>query len=75
MKRIWLKQYPKGVPHDISIPHSSIPEEFKKCIQKFSNHKAFENFGQTMSFKQWDQLSDDFASFLQNHCGLKKESV
>lgn len=72
MERIWLKSYPKNIPHDINIRHSSIYEQFKEYSRKFNNKTAFENYGQTISFQNWRDQAGAWASFLHHRCKLKK---
>ena len=72
-ERIWLKNYPKGIPADIeSNPYQSLVELLEEDMQKYSSAPAFENMGKILSYAQIDKLSQDFAAFLQNHTQLKK---
>ena len=42
MERIWLKQYPAGVPADIDVTqYSSLVELLEESFAKFSDRKAF----------------------------------
>lgn len=72
MEKIWLKHYPDNIPENISIGSNSINELIAKSVKKYSNQIAFTNFGHDLTFSELDQLSDDFASYLQNHLNLKK---
>lgn len=73
MQKVWLKNYPKGVPHEINTDsYASVNELFEEACRKFSDRSAFVNMGAAISFSELDQLATDFASFLQNHVGLKK---
>ena len=74
MERIWLQHYPFKIPHDIQNITSPILYDFKKCFKKYSHQTAFENYGEKISFKKWDEHSDAWASYLKNHCCLKKGS-
>ncbi len=72
-KKIWLENYPKGVPHEINCDEYLCVRDMVE--EKFSVYKdcmAFSNFGCDISFEDVDILSRKFASFLQNHLGLKK---
>jgi long-chain acyl-CoA synthetase len=65
--RIWLKNYPAGVPAEIDADSfSSIPDLLDKTVAKFSDKPAFHNLGHTLSFAALERLSRDFAAFLQN---------
>ncbi|MEQ8476423.1 AMP-binding protein [Fulvivirga sp.] len=69
----WIKRYPKGIPADIEeLKHNSLVEMFEECFEKYSNQDAFENMGKALTFSQVDELSLNFASYLQNNCKLKK---
>jgi long-chain acyl-CoA synthetase len=42
MERIWLKQYPAGVPADIDVTqYSSLVELLEESFAKFADRKAF----------------------------------
>lgn len=69
----WIKRYPKGIPAEIEeLKHNSLVEMFEECFEKYSNQDAFENMGKALTFSQVDELSLNFASYLQNNCKLKK---
>ena len=72
MEKNWLKSYPKNIPENIQIRHSSIIEAFKACIQKYKYQTAFESYGCKMSFKEWEEKSSDWSFYLKNFCHLKK---
>ena len=73
MEKIWLKKYPKTVPHVIDIEeYSNILEVMDESVRKFRNKIAFKNFGVAITYHDLDVLSGQFASFLQNDLGLKK---
>lgn len=72
MQKPWLKNYPKGVPEEISLgKYPSIPSILEEVFDKFKERPAFSNFGTTLSFGQIDELSKNFAGYLQS-LGLKK---
>ena len=73
MEKIWLKKYPKVVPHVIETDeYSNILEVFDESVRKFRNKIAFKNFGTALTYHDLDVLSGQFASYLQNDLGLKK---
>ena len=72
MERIWQKNYPQGVPFEIdSSAYNSIPELISDTCKKFKDKTSFINMGSELSFSELDELSSDFASFLQQK-GLQK---
>ena len=72
-ERIWLKEYPKGVPHDVDTRlYASIVELADSACRRFADRTAFEMAGARLSYADVEALSRDFASFLQHKAGLKK---
>ncbi len=68
----WFKHYPKGTPHEINLyDYTSLVDLFEKSCAKYSNRVAFVNMGKEMTFKEVDELSRNFAAYLQS-LGLKK---
>ena len=71
MDRIWLKNYPAGIPADIDADQfDSIPALLDKIFGKFADRPAYHNLGRTISYAELDQLSRDFAAFLQSLPGM-----
>ena len=71
--RIWLKSYPAGVPAEIDADHyRSIPDLFAQIVGKFADRPAFHNLGRMLSYAELDELSRDFAAFLQGLPGMGK---
>jgi long-chain acyl-CoA synthetase len=72
-ERIWLNEYPKGVPADVDVSAcGSIADLVEKSCQRFGDAPAFDNFGVTLSYDAVDRLSQDFASYLQHVLGLNR---
>ena len=71
--RIWLEQYPKGVPADIDLSaFTSIVDLIEQSCARYRDRPAFENLGVTLSYGELDRLSRDFASYLQHVIGLNR---
>lgn len=69
----WLKQYPKEVPHTISIDkYRSILDLFQQTVSRFSNNNAYINMDVAMTFKELDEKSNHFAAYIQNQLNMKK---
>ena len=69
----WLDQYPEGIPHEIDPEkYRSLVELFDDCFSKFSSRPAFENMGKILTYAEVDELSSQFAYFLQNDLKLEK---
>lgn len=72
VEKIWLKNYQKGVPHDIDpTVFSSLVDLFDTSCRQHNHHIAYANMGCELSFSALDTLSANFAAFLQG-LGLKK---
>jgi len=64
--RIWLEEYPKGVPADVDTgAYASVAELVERSCERFRDTPAFENMGVTLSYGDVDRLSQDFAAYLQ----------
>jgi len=72
MERIWLKEYPPGVPHDIDVhQYPSLKEMIEDSLERHADHDAYIQMGRHITFREVDQLSTAFGAWLQ-HKGLKK---
>jgi long-chain acyl-CoA synthetase len=71
--RIWLKQYPAGVPTDIDPDqYASIPEMFEEACAAYGHLPAYTNMGATLTYAQLDALSRAFAAWLQRKSELAR---
>src|SRR5882724_5563515 len=65
MERIWLKQYPAGVPSDIDVTqYSSLVELLEESFAKFSDRKAFICMDKSISYRDLDEMSLVLAAYL-----------
>ncbi len=72
MEKVWLQHYPPGVPADIDInAYQSLIQLFEDSFAKFADRTAFVCMDRKLSYRELDQLSQQFAGFLQAQ-GLKK---
>ncbi len=72
MDRIWLKNYPKGVPAEIDWKqYSSLVQLLEEAFAKYRERNAYVGFGKTVTFGEIDELSRRFAAWLQSK-GLAK---
>ncbi|MDZ4348640.1 MAG: AMP-binding protein [Xanthomonadaceae bacterium] len=72
-ERPWLRNYPEGVPAEIDFGHyTSIVSVFETAVEQYGDKPAFSNFGKTITYRQFDELSGRFASYLLNELKLKK---
>ena len=72
-EKVWLKSYPPHVPATIDDkPYSSIADLFTQAARKYADRGAFSNLGLTITYRELDRLSDQFATFLQGLPGMQK---
>ena len=72
MERIWLKQYPAGVPADIDpTQYSSLVELLEESFRKFADRRAFICMDKAISYRELDEMSTALAAYLQS-LGLQK---
>ncbi len=75
-ERIWLKNYPEGIAHDINIDkYDSLIDFIDGNLKKFKNNDAFtcliKNNQKTLTYGELDEKVDQMAAYLQS-IGLKK---
>lgn len=69
----WFKFYPEGVEPEVNVTaYSSVVNLFEESVKKFGDSIAYECMGKTMTFKEVDRLSKNFAAYLQNELKMKK---
>ncbi len=74
MQKIWLKHYQPGVPSEINPQeYLSLVDLFLQSCKQFKNKTAYTNMGVRLSYEDLDQLSQHFATYLQQ-LGLRKGS-
>ena len=73
MEKVWLKNYPEGVPENIDTnEYKSLADLFDRSIASFKHLPAYTNLGRSISFEELDELSRDFGAYLTNKAGLVK---
>lgn len=69
----WLKSYPSGVPELINPEqYRSVVEIIDESCARFADGAAFTSMGRTITYTDYERLSREFASYLQNAAHLKK---
>ncbi|MGL4263684.1 MAG: long-chain fatty acid--CoA ligase [Afipia sp.] len=72
MERIWLKQYPAGVPADIDVnQYPSLVELLEESFRKFADRKSFICMDKSITYRDLDEMSAAMGAYLQSK-GLKK---
>ena len=74
VEKPWLKSYPPGVPAEANVDEfANIREILEVSCARFASLPAYTCMGATIDYAELDRLSREFASWLQNIAGLKKD--
>ncbi|HWK85186.1 MAG TPA: long-chain-fatty-acid--CoA ligase [Caldimonas sp.] len=72
MEKIWLKQYPAGVPAEIDVnQYASLVALLDESFRRYADRTAYTFMGKAITFSQVDDASRAFAAWLQAQ-GLAK---
>lgn len=72
MEKIWLKNYPQGVPADINADsYTSLVQVLEESFKTYASRKAFISMDKGLTYADLDTNSAAFAAYLQS-LGLKK---
>lgn len=73
MEKIWLDAYANGVPAEIPVPEfKSLRGMIEASFAAYADRRCYINMGTTLTYRDIDDLSMQFASYLQNTLGLMK---
>ena len=73
MDKIWLRNYPAGIPAEIDADQfRSIPDLLDKLFARYADRPAYHNLGRTLSYAELERLSGAFAAFLQGLPGMAR---
>ncbi len=73
MEKVWLKSYPPGMPEEVPTPpYRSVRDLFESAFEMYPENAAYTNMGRTLSYSELDQLSMQFACYLQGTLGLTR---
>jgi long-chain acyl-CoA synthetase len=73
VEKIWLRNYPDGVPEDINPNEiASLQALIEQGFTKFADRPAYTLMDRTLTYGDLDRLSRQFAAYLQKVAGLKK---
>jgi long-chain acyl-CoA synthetase len=75
MNKIWLDNYPSGVPADIKPSDETISSRFDKSCDKYPNNKAFTCDSHSISFAQAKKYVENFAASLSEIGIVKGDRV
>jgi len=72
VEKIWLEHYDPSVSADIDPDrYASIVDIFEQSVTTYGDQVAYMNMGHSITFRELDELSAQFAAYLQNS-GLKR---
>jgi long-chain acyl-CoA synthetase len=73
VKKIWLESYPESVPAEIPTPdYKSVRDMIEYGMSEFPDRPAYTCMGTTLTYRELDEKSMQFARYLQNTLGLIK---
>ena len=73
MEKIWLKNYPEGIPEFVELDqYVSLVQLLEEAAARYSHLPAFENRGVRMSFSALNVESRNFAAYLQTEMNLQR---
>ncbi len=72
MNYVWHRSYPDGVPRKLDLrKYASIPDALGQAIKRWPESIAFEEGGETLSYRQLDQHAQHLAAWTLEHHGLQ----
>jgi long-chain acyl-CoA synthetase len=67
----WKDKYPADMPFEIDTAvYGSVNEVFHEAVRKFGDLPAVSNMGHTLSYRDLDRLTANFAAYIQNETDL-----
>ena len=71
-EQFYKDKYPPGVATDVDLnQYESMVEVFEKAVRKFADRPAFSAVGVTLTYRDLDVQSRNFAAWIQNRTNLK----
>ena len=72
MNRLWLAQYPAGIPADVDVTaFASLKDLLADSFARFAQRPAYESMGAVMTYRELDEASRAFGAWLQTIGGLR----
>jgi long-chain acyl-CoA synthetase len=75
LSKPWLKYYPQGVPHEVDVPDTSVPDLFDRTAEKYRSHTALIFYGKKIKYGELKELTDRFAAALAGLGVVKGDTV
>jgi acyl-CoA synthetase (AMP-forming)/AMP-acid ligase II len=73
-EKIWLKNYDKNVPPNLSYEDITLTEKFQEAVEQFPDKPALYFMGNQITFRELDEAANQLASYLLKS-GLKPDDV
>lgn len=73
MEKIWLKHYDEGVPADLDLKQKTVVDFLHETTQRFPNRPAITLKGKTLTYREFSEHVDKFATAL-SRMGVKQGS-
>jgi long-chain acyl-CoA synthetase len=73
MNKVWLKNYPPGVPAQINPnEYPSLTAVIESSCERFAAQDAFSSLGRTITYGEYDRRARNFAAWLQQSAKLRR---
>jgi fatty-acyl-CoA synthase len=72
MSDLHFKHWPKNLPHNISVPETSLWFNIEASATRFPNRNAIVFYDKTITYAEFKQQAEQLAGFLQKKCGVKR---
>jgi long-chain acyl-CoA synthetase len=73
MEKVWLGQYPKGIPAEANLNEfSSLKHVLEESARRFGPLPAYSNMGGHLSYHELDVASRNFGAYLQHSLKLPR---
>ncbi|WP_404362330.1 AMP-binding protein [Marinobacter sp.] len=71
-EQFYKDKYPADIPSEVDVTqYKSMVDVFEQSVKKFADRPAFTAVGVTLTYRDLDRLSRQFAAWLQNKTDLK----
>ncbi|MFO8141165.1 MAG: long-chain fatty acid--CoA ligase [Marinobacter sp.] len=71
-EQFYQDKYPAGIPREVDLKkYKSMVDVFEQAVKKYADKPAFSAVGATLTYRDLDTLSRNFAAWLQNKTDLK----
>jgi len=72
MEPLHYQHWPKGVPHVVSVPRTTLYHNLEVSAARYPGKTAISYYGSSLSYARLKSEVDVLAGYLQRQCGVKK---